>query len=391
MDVSPPTALLQPMQVPLKTLMGPGPSNAPQRVLDALARPILGHLHPETLKIMDDVKLGCQYIFQTKNEVTLCISASGHGGMEASLCNLIEPGDRVLFGVTGLWGHRASDMAKRYGADCRFVAAETGFGLTLGQIEEALVKHRPAIFFVVQGDSSTGVLQPLEGIGELCRRYNCLLVVDTVASLGGTPFYMDKWLVDVVYTGSQKTLSAPPGLTPISFSPNAMQKVLSRKTPIAVYYWDINLVGDYWNCFGRPRIYHHTISPTLLYGLREALAIFSEEGMENFIKRHHDCSLKLKAGLISLGLELLVTDEKYRLPTVTSIKVPANVEWRSVCEYAMKNHLFEISGGLGPTAGTIFRVGLMGTNATEQKVDLLLEMLKEALTQTSSFFDKSKL
>ncbi len=206
MDVSPPTELFEPINVPSKILMGPGPSNASQRILNSLSLPILGHLHPETLKIMDDVKLGCQYIFQTKNPVTLCVSASGHGGMEASLCNLIEPGDCALFGVTGLWGNRASDMAKRYGADCRFVAAETGCGLTLDQIEEALSKHRPVLFFIVLGDSSTGVLQPLEGVGELCRKHNCLLVVDTVASLGGTPFYADKWLVDVVYTGSQKTL-----------------------------------------------------------------------------------------------------------------------------------------------------------------------------------------
>lgn len=171
MDISPPNALFQPIKVPSKILMGPGPSNPSQRILDSLSLPMLGHLHPETLKIMDDVKLGCQYIFQTKNEVTLCVSASGHGGMEAALCNLIEPGDRVLFGVTGLWAHRASDMAKRYGGDCRFVTAETGLGLTLDQIEESLVKHRPVLFFVVQGDSSTGVLQPLEGVGELCRRY----------------------------------------------------------------------------------------------------------------------------------------------------------------------------------------------------------------------------
>lgn len=198
MDFSPPNALFQPLTVPSKILMGPGPSNPSQRILDSLSLPMLGHLHPETLKIMDDVKLGCQYIFQTKNEVTLCVSASGHGGMEAAMCNLIEPGDRVLFGVTGLWGHRASDMAKRYGGDCRFVAAETGFGLKLDQIESALVEHRPVLFFVVQGDSSTGVLQPLEGVGELCRRYGPFMesivglnsknlhVTDTIVSLSST-------------------------------------------------------------------------------------------------------------------------------------------------------------------------------------------------------------
>lgn len=170
MDSSPPTALFEPLKVPSKLLMGPGPSNPSQRILDALSLPVLGHLHHETLKIMDDIKEGCQYIFQTKNPVTLCVSASGHGGMEAAICNLIEPGDRILFGVTGLWGHRASDMAKRYGGDCRFVTAKSGCGLKLEEIEEALMKHRPMLFFVVQGDSSTGVLQPIESVGELCKR-----------------------------------------------------------------------------------------------------------------------------------------------------------------------------------------------------------------------------
>ncbi|KAJ6635526.1 Alanine--glyoxylate aminotransferase [Pseudolycoriella hygida] len=177
----------------------------------------------------------------------------------------------------------------------------------------------------------------------------------------------------------------------MSFSSKAMEKILKRKVPVAVYYWDINLVGDYWNCFGRPRIYHHTISATLLYGLREALAVFCEEGMSKFIKRHDDCSKQLKNGLLSLGLELLVSNEKWRLPTVTTIKVPTGVDWKAVCEYAMKNHLVEISGGLGPTFGTVFRVGIMGTNATEERVDLLLKIIKESLSKTSTFFDKSKL
>ena len=218
----PPVVLQEEMVVPEKILMGPGPSNCSKRVLNALSNPVLGHLHPECLKIMDDIKDGLKYVFQTKNRVTLCTSASGHGGMEASLCNLLEDQDIVLIGVTGIWGNRAAEMARRYGADVRLVKAELGKSLTLDEIERAILIHKPVVFFVAQGDSSSGVLQNLEGLGDLCHKYDCLLIVDTVASLGGTNFFMDKWGIDVVYTGSQKVLGAPPGITPMSFSEKAL-------------------------------------------------------------------------------------------------------------------------------------------------------------------------
>lgn len=203
---------------------------------------------------MDDIKDGLQYIFQTKNKATMCVSASGHGGMEASLCNLIEDGDVVLIGQTGIWGERAGEMARRYGGDVRVVIAENGSVLSVEDIRAALLLHRPSILFLTQGESSTGVMQPIEEIGQIMEEFNCLLIVDTVASLGGTPFFMDKWHVDAVYTGSQKVLGAPPGITPLSFSERAMEKVKQRRTKVKVYYWDITLLGDYWNCFGRPRM-----------------------------------------------------------------------------------------------------------------------------------------
>ncbi|XP_061387951.1 alanine--glyoxylate aminotransferase [Musca vetustissima] len=380
MEVPPPACLKRSLYVPNKTLMGPGPSNCSQRVLTSLMNPVLGHLHPECLEIMDEIKEGIKYVFQTKNDATMCISGSGHAGMEAALCNLIEDGDVVLLGTTGLWGHRAAEMAKRYGGDVRFVESRFGRSLKLDEIEFAFEGHKPNIFFLAQGDSSTGILQrQLKEIGEICRKYNCLFVVDTVASLGGTEFYMDNWSVDVAYTGSQKVLGAPPGITPISFSKRAMQHIVERKTKVKVYYFDATLIGQYWNCFGGSRIYHHTISSTLLYGLRESLAQLCAQGLTSVIMRHEQCSYRLQHGISELGLEMFVPNANDRLPTVNTIKVPAGVDWRKVAEYTMRKYNLEISGGLGPTVEQVFRIGLMGENATFERVDLVLNVLHEAI------------
>ncbi|XP_049278987.1 alanine--glyoxylate aminotransferase [Anopheles funestus] len=376
--ISAPEVLREPLVVPEKLLMGPGPSNAHPRVLEAMSRPILGHLHPETLKIMDDIKAGMRYLFQTNNAATFCLSASGHGGMEATLCNLLEDGDVVLIGHTGHWGDRAADMASRYGADVHMVQAASGSSLTLVEIRKALETHRPSVLFLTQGDSSTGVLQGLEGVGALCRANDCLLIVDTVASLGGTPFHMDRWEIDACYTGSQKVLGAPPGITPISFNHRAVERYKRRQTKVKVYYWDMFLVGDYWGCFGRPRIYHHTISSTLLYGLRAAIAIACEESIPSLISRHQDCAKRLYDGLLALGFELYA-QERDRLATVTTIRVPTGVDWLQVSQHAMKTYLVEISGGLGPTAGQVFRIGLMGQNATSERVDRVLQVFRESI------------
>ncbi|EAT32945.1 AAEL014817-PA [Aedes aegypti] len=376
--VTPPAVLREPLITPNKLLMGPGPSNAPQRVLDAMSRPILGHLHPETLKIMDDIKEGVRYLFQTNNIATFCLSASGHGGMEATLCNLLEDGDVILIGHTGHWGDRSADMATRYGADVRVVKSKVGQSLSLDEIRDALLIHKPSVLFLTQGDSSTGVLQGLEGVGALCHQHNCLLIVDTVASLGGAPMFMDRWEIDAMYTGSQKVLGAPPGITPVSFSHRAVERYKRRNTKVKVYYWDMSLVGDYWGCFGRPRIYHHTISSTLLYGLREAIAMACEEGLPALIARHEDCAKRLYRGLQDAGFELYA-DPKDRLSTVTTIKVPQGVDWLKAAQYAMKTYLVEISGGLGPTAGQVFRIGLMGQNATTERVDRVLQVFQEAV------------
>lgn len=254
MEVHAPEVLKLEMKIPTKTMMAAGPTNVSQHIREAMMRPILGHLHPETLKIMDDIKEGIKYVFQTRNPLTFCVSASGHGGMETVLCNLLEDGEVVMIGVTGIWGHRAADMATRHGADARLVEAKFGTVLTAVEVEEAMIKHKPVVFFVVQGDSSTGLHQPLEEFGPICRKYNCLLVVDCVASLGGVEMHMDKWGIDAMYTGSQKVLGGPPGITPVSFGPKAVQKMYGRNSKCKIYYFDALLLGDYWGCFGRPRM-----------------------------------------------------------------------------------------------------------------------------------------
>ncbi|CAH0554524.1 unnamed protein product [Brassicogethes aeneus] len=384
MDVPKPECLKKNVNVPNKLLMGPGPSNCPPRVLKALSQPILGHMHPETFQIMDDIKEGLKYIFQTNNTLTLALSCSGHGGMEAVMCNLIEEGDTILIAKNGIWGQRAEDMANRCGATVKTIDTELGDNFSLARIQNAIQSVKPKVFFIVQGESSTGVYQPLEGIGDICHRYNCLLAVDTVASLGAVPLLVDQWNIDAIYTGSQKVLGVPPGITPISFSSRAQKIIFSRKTPVQIYYLDITQIGQQWNCFEGPRIYHHTVSSSLLVALREGLALVVEEGLEELMKRHRDCAKRLYDGLEKLGLEPFVEEVHKRLPTVTTIKVPDGVNWLDVVGYAIKHFNLELSGGLGPTANKVFRIGLMGYNAKPENVDKVLKVLQGGLQKSKN-------
>ncbi|GLH11059.1 Serine--pyruvate aminotransferase [Gryllus bimaculatus] len=333
MDITlkPPNSLSRPLFVPQKLLMGPGPTNSSPRVLKAMGLPILGHMHKECINVMDEIKEGLQFVFQTKNPVTLAISSSGHGGMEAAMCNLIEPGDTVLIAVNGIWGERASDIAHRYGAKVEILKKSPGKTFTVDELEKSIIKYKPILFFLTQGESSTGVYQALDGFGEICRRNNCLFVVDTVASLGAVPVFTDLWKIDVVYSGSQKVLGAPPGLAPISFSSQALNKVYARKSPISVFYWDITKLGNYWGCFDEARI----------------------------------------------------------LPTVTTIRSPPEINTKHVSNYAMERYNVEISGGLGPSAGLVMRIGLMGYNANFSNVDTVLNVLQEAMEYAKH--NKSKL
>jgi len=380
LDVSPPAGLAEPINVPLKTLAGPGPSNVSERVLQAQALPTLGHLHPEFCKIMDDIKSGVQYIFQTKNTMSLALSATGHAAMECVMTNMLEPGRTVLIANNGIWGIRSADMARRQGATVKEISTPAGTCFTLAQIEAGIKEHKPDLLFVTHGESSTGVLQPLEGLGPLCHANNCLLAVDTVASLGGAPLQADALEIDVIYTGSQKTLGVPPGTAPISFSPKAVEAFKSRSRPPCSFYLDLGWLGEYWNCWpDKGRVYHHTGPVNSMYGLREGLALVAEEGLENVWRRHRLCADHLQTGLREMGLEMFVPDPKARLPTVNTIKIPDGINWQAVTGYCMKNHLVEISGGLGPSAGKVWRIGVMGNNANIKTVSKVLGALREAL------------
>lgn len=365
----------RPLDVPPRILLGPGPSNAHPRVLQALAMRQVGHLDPAFLEIMVEVKELLRYLFQTDNEITIPVSGTGSAGMEASLANVIEPGDVVLVGVIGYFGQRIVDMAGRLRADVRLLEKEWGLAFELDELKAGLEEHRPAVLALVHGETSSGVSQPMEGIGELCREYDCLLLVDTVASLGGVPFMTDEWQVDVVYTGSQKCISCPPGLAPVTLGPRAVSKLENRKTTVANWYLDLTQLMKYW---GGPRVYHHTAPINMNYALREALILIAEEGLEERWARHQEMAELLWDGLKELGLECHVSEE-LRLASLTTVRVPDGVDAAEVAAKLRNNFNIEIAGGFGPLAGKVWRVGLMGYNSRRENITLLLEALKQSL------------
>lgn len=381
LQVAVPSALLQPLAVPQRLMLGPGPSNVPPRIQAAGGRPLIGHMHPEIFQIMDDIKFGIQYAFQTRNSLTLAISGSGHCAMEAAFFNSLEPGEAVLIAVNGIWGERAADICERIGAAVHRLVKSPGESFTLEEVEKGLAKHKPVLFFITHGESSSGVAQPLDGLGDLCHRYDCLLLVDSVASLGGVPIFMDKQGIDILYSGSQKVLNAPPGTAPISFSEKAQKKIFRRKTKSPSLYVDMEWLSNYWGCDGKPRMYHHTGPVTNFFSLREGLAMLAEQGLEKSWKLHKENALYLYEGLEKLGLKLYVKDEAIRLPTVTTVEVPQGYEWKDITAFLMKNYDIEIAGGLGPSAGKVLRIGLMGYNSSKTNVDLVLVALKDALQQ----------
>uniref|UniRef100_A0A4W3I303 Alanine--glyoxylate aminotransferase n=1 Tax=Callorhinchus milii TaxID=7868 RepID=A0A4W3I303_CALMI len=377
--VPPPKSLQQPLSVPKRLLLGPGPSNISSRVQEAGGRQIIGHMHPEMFQIMDQIKAGIQYAFQTTNNLTLAISGSGHAAMEAALVNVLEPGEAVLIAMNGVWGERAADIGERIGAKVQKLVKTPGESFSLQDIEKALVQHKPVLFFITHGESSTGVVQNLDGIGSLCKSHNCLLLVDSVASLGGAPLFMDNQEIDILYSGSQKVLNCPPGTAPISFNERACQKIFNRKTKPTSLYLDMGWLSNLWGYDESPRKYHHTSPITCLFALREALAILAEQGLENYWKLHQENAEYLHKGLEDLGLKLFVKDKSMRLPTVTTIAVPEGYEWKDITNFIMKNYQIEITGGLGPTIGMVLRIGLMGINCTKANADLVIRALKDAL------------
>lgn len=381
MEIQAPECLKKALYVPNKLMFGAGPSNVSPRVLHALSQPVFGPICQEMYSMLDDIAEGLRYLFQTKNPATFALTNSGHGGMEAAISNLIEPGDSVLIAVTGFWSERAFIMAQRYGGVVHRMDSKPGCNFTLKELEEAIVKHKPVLLFIVQGESSSGVYQPLEGLAPICHKYNCLLAVDCVVSCGGVPILVDKWEIDVAFTGSQKALGVPPGLAPITINQRALDRINNRKTTIPGFYLDLKLQGVYWGSFGNTnRMFHYTVSSNLLYALRETLAMIVEEGLENLYARHERIVNEFRAGIKQLGLEFFVKDPSMRLTTVTTVMLPSDVVMTDVLQYCMDKYRIEFAAGLGPTAGKALRIGLMGYNAKSENVKLALTALKESIS-----------
>ena len=363
------------LDVPPRLLLGPGPSNAHPRVLQALSMRQVGHLDPSFIDLMDEVQELLRYTWQTDNELTIPVSGTGSAAMEASLANTVEPGDVVLIGLNGYFGHRLADMAQRYGGDVRGLEKPWGEVFSLDELRAGLEEHRPAILALVHGETSTGTRQPLEGVGALCREYDCLLLVDAVASLGGVPLLLDEWQVDVAYSGSQKCLSCPPGLAPLTLGARAMEKLRDRQSPVPNWYLDMSLVGQYW---GPERKYHHTAPINMNYALREALQLVAEEGLAARWQRHRENAELLWEGLADLGLRCHVPRE-HRLPSLTTVVIPDGVDGKAVARRLLEEYNIEIAAGLGELGGKVWRVGLMGFNSRRENVALLLEALRQVL------------
>ena len=360
---------------PQRVLMGPGPCNVHPRVLQAMAQPTIGHLDPAFLQLMDESMGLLRLVFQTENPLTFAVSATGSAGMEATFVNMLEPGDRVVIGVNGVFGERMCDVAERCGATVRRVEAPWGRIIDPADMAAAIRETNPKIVAVVHAETSTGVRQPLEEIEQATHAAGALLLVDCVTSLGGVDLRIDEWKIDLAYSGTQKCLSCPPGLSPVTFSERALQVFDQRKTKVQSWYLDIGMIRRYW---GGERLYHHTAPVNALYGLREALRLIAEEGLENRFQRHARNAAALHAGLQAMGLELFA-QEGYRLPSLTTVRVPEGCDEAAVRGALLNEFNLEIGGGLGPVKGKAWRVGLMGETSTPRNVFYFLSCLERLL------------
>ncbi|HEX4343162.1 MAG TPA: alanine--glyoxylate aminotransferase family protein [Verrucomicrobiae bacterium] len=356
--------------------MGPGPSDVAPAVLQAMSRPLVGHLDPAFVKMMEEIKGMLRQVFLTRNEMTFPVSGTGSAGMEFCCVNLIEPGDEVIIGVNGVFGTRMCDVAERCGARVTKIESPWGQIITPQQVSEALKKtSKPKLVAIVHAETSTGALTPAEEISKLAHAAGALFLLDTVTSLGGCPVRLDEWNVDAVYSGTQKCLSCPPGLSPVSLSPRALEAATKRKTKVQSWYLDVNLLSSYW---GQERVYHHTAPITMNYGLHEALRLVLVEGLENRWKRHEQNCRLLKDGLAKLGLEI-VSQAGHQLWQLNAVGVPAGVDELAVRKQLLADYNIEIGAGLGPLKGKIWRIGLMGETSKKENVEMVLAALKNIL------------
>ncbi|BDA58923.1 MULTISPECIES: pyridoxal-phosphate-dependent aminotransferase family protein [Shewanella] len=364
---------------PRRILMGPGPSDVYPEVLAAQARPTVGHLDPLFVGMMDELKSLIQYAFQTKNEMTMAVSAPGSAGMETCFVNLVEPGEKVIVCRNGVFGERMRQNIERVGAIAVVVDNEWGTPVDPAAVEAALKANPDAKFLAfVHAETSTGALSDAKTLCALAKQYGCLSIVDAVTSLGGVELRVDEWRIDAIYSGSQKCLSCVPGLSPVSFSPAAVEKLKNRKTPVQSWFLDQSLVMAYWTSAGGKRSYHHTAPVNALYALHESLRLLAAEGLENAWKRHQDMHLVLRAGLEKLGLKFVVAEDS-RLPQLNAIYIPEGVDDAAVRARLLKDYNLEIGAGLGALAGKAWRIGLMGFGARRENVALCLRALEEVL------------
>lgn len=371
---------MQSFNPPIRTLMGPGPSDIHPRVLSAMARPTIGHLDPAFVGMMDEIKELLKYAFQTENSLTMPVSAPGSAGMETCFVNLVEPGDKVIVCINGVFGGRMKENIERFGGEAIVVEDEWGTAVTPSKVEAACQANPDAkIVAFVHAETSTGALSDAETICKIAQENDCLTIVDAVTSLGGVELKVDAWGIDAIYSGTQKCLSCVPGLSPVSFNEKALEKVRNRSTKVASWFMDLNLVMGYWGQ-GAKRAYHHTAPVNTLYALHESLVMLKEEGLEASHARHAAVHQQLKAGLEPMGIDFVVP-EANRLPQLNTVIIPEGVDDAEVRSRLLTEYNLEIGAGLGALAGKVWRIGLMGDSARKEKVLFCLAALKEVLAK----------
>ena len=369
--------------LPVRTLMGPGPSEINPRVLQALAQPAIGHLDPAFVGLMDEVKDLLRYAFQTENRLTFPVSGPGSAGMETCFTNLLEAGDKVVIARNGVFGQRMAEMATRLGAEVVTIDDEWGQPVDPEKLEDAL-KFNPDAQVVgfVHAETSTGALSDARTLAEIAQRHNCLTIVDTVTSLAGSPLYVDDWGLDAVYSGAQKCLSCVAGIAPITIGERALAKISERKTPVSTWFHDLSLIDGYWSESSQ-RSYHHTAPVNSIFALAESLRLVKQEGLERAWERHRKISEALVTGLNQLGLEMMVDDASIRLPQLSVVNVPQGIDEAAVRTRLLQDEGIEIGAGLGPLAGKVWRIGLMGHSCRTENVELLLLALEGVLGDRS--------
>ena len=367
---------------PVRVLMGPGPSDTHPRVLSALAKPTVGHLDPYYLKLMDEMQEMLRGVFKTKNRMTMAISGTGSAGQEATVVNLIEPGDSMVVCVNGVFGGRMADMAERAGAEVTKLEKPWGEIFTPEDLKETLSKVKPKVVGIVMAETSTGAWQPIEEISKIVHEAGALLLVDSVTALGGVPVEVDAWNIDAIYSGTQKCLSCPPGLSPVSFSDKAVDVIMNRKKKVQSWYLDVSMLAAYW---GSERVYHHTAPINMTYALFEALQLLHEEGLEASFARHMLNHRALAAGLNALGMSFTAA-EGHRLPQLNAVRIPEGVDDVTVRKGLLEKFGIEIGGGLGAFKGKVWRIGLMGYGARPANVMLLLSALEQLLGEQNHSF-----